>query len=153
MRLAVLWVAVTLASAGCAHARPEPRTYVVAENARDFGISPGTGGAGFRNCDAEHVDCFDACWNANPLPYPYTRRDGSFREYCTRKCREQYVECEKENEKRAKEMQFSRVDEAIAWIKAHKTEVALGTVFLIGGAAFVLTTGGAGALVLAPVAL
>ena len=71
----------------------------------------------------------------------------------TRKCREQYVECEKANEQKAKELKSSRVDDAIAWIKSHKTEVALGTVFLIGGVAFVLTTGGAGALVLAPVAL
>lgn len=146
-----------VASAGCAHShRPEPRNYVVAESASGVGSALGTGGAGFRDCDAEHIECFDACWNTTPLPYPYTRRDGWFREYCTRRCREEYVRCEKENEKRArelKELKFSRVEDAIEWLNDHKAEVALGTIVIIAGVAFVLTTGGAGALILAPLAL
>jgi hypothetical protein len=63
------------------------------------------------------------------------------------------MECVKENEKKARELKFSRVDEAIEWIKSHKAEVALGTVVVIAGVAFVITTGGAGALILAPLAL
>jgi hypothetical protein len=63
------------------------------------------------------------------------------------------MECEKANEKKVKELKFSRVDDAIEWIRNHKTEVALGTVVIIAGVAFVITTGGAGALILAPLAL
>ncbi|WP_309896165.1 hypothetical protein [Archangium sp.] len=63
------------------------------------------------------------------------------------------MECEKANEKKARELKFSRVDAAIEWIREHKAEVALGTVVIIAGVAFVVTTGGAGALILAPLAL
>jgi hypothetical protein len=45
------------------------------------------------------------------------------------------------------------MDEALDWLKSHKTEVALGTVVIVAGVAFVLTTGGSGALILAPLAL
>jgi hypothetical protein len=154
MRSIALITTVILASIGCAHKqRPEPRIYVISETAQGIGSSLGTGGAGLRNCDDEHIQCFDECWNANPLPWPYTRRDGWFHEYCTRECRKKYVECEKENEKRARELKFSRVDEAIDWIRTHKAEVALGMVVIIAGTAFVITTGGTGALILAPLAL
>jgi hypothetical protein len=63
------------------------------------------------------------------------------------------MECEKENEKKAKELKFSRIDDAVEWLRAHKAEVALGTVVIIAGVAFVITTGGSGALILAPLAL
>lgn len=154
VRWIALMTAVVLASAGCAHEqRPEPRVYVISKSAHGVGTSLGVGGSGLRNCDQEHIECFDNCWNSNPLPWPYTKRDGWFHEYCTRECRKQYMECAKENEKKAKELKFSRVDEAIDWIKSHKGEVTLGTVVIIAGSAFVITTGGAGALILAPLAL
>jgi len=63
------------------------------------------------------------------------------------------MECEKANEKKARELKFSRVDDAIEWIREHKVEVALGTVVIIAGVAFVITTSGTGALILAPLAL
>jgi hypothetical protein len=63
------------------------------------------------------------------------------------------MECEQENEKKTRRLKFSRVDEAIEWITNHKAEVALGTVVVIAGVAFVITTGGTGALILAPLAL
>jgi hypothetical protein len=50
-------------------------------------------------------------------------------------------------------LKFSRIDEAVDWIKNHKAEVALGTVVIIAGVAFVITTGGSGALILAPLAI
>lgn len=154
VKAAVLLVAAVSAAVGCAHSqRPESRIYVISENAHGVGASLGVGGSGFRNCEAEERECYDDCWNAEPLPYPYTKRDGWFREYCTRECRKLYVECEKENEKRARELKFSRVDEAIDWIRNHKAEVALGTVVIVAGVAFVVTTGGSGALILAPLAL
>lgn len=45
------------------------------------------------------------------------------------------------------------MDDAIDWLRNHKAEVALGTVVIVAGVAFVLTTGGSGALILAPLAL
>lgn len=54
---------------------------------------------------------------------------------------------------RVKKLSFSRMEFAIEWIKDHKAELALGTIVVVGGVAFVLTTGGAGALVLVPLAL
>jgi hypothetical protein len=62
-------------------------------------------------------------------------------------------ELEAEEKERAKKLEFSRVDEAIEWIRNHKAEVALGTIVIVAGAVFVLTTGGSGALILAPLAL
>ncbi|WNG35106.1 hypothetical protein F0U61_16680 [Archangium violaceum] len=154
MRWIALLIAGMLAISGCAHTqRPERRVYVISEDASGVGVSLGTGGSGFRNCEAEERECFNECWNAEPLPYPHTKRDGWFREYCTRECRKHYNECEKANENKAKDLKFSRVDEAIDWIRNHKAEVALGTVVVIAGVAFVITTGGSGALILAPLAL
>ena len=145
---------LALACLGCAHTQtPGRRVYVISETARGVGTALGTGGSGFRNCDEEHATCFDECWRANPLPWPHTKRDGWYREYCTRECRKQYMECEKHNEQKARELKFSRVEDAIEWIRSHQAEVALGTVVVIAGVAFVITTGGAGALILAPLAL
>lgn len=154
MKWTVLVVAVVMASLGCAHSqRPESRIYVISEDARGVGTALGIGGSGFRNCDAEHNECYDDCWNTEPLPYPQTKQDGWLRRHCTSKCLKVYMECEKANEQKARELKFSRVDEAIEWIRNHKAQVALGTVVVIAGVAFVITTGGSGALVLAPLAL
>jgi hypothetical protein len=154
MRWLILTIVVAVAISGCAHAqRPESRIYVISEDANGVGAALGTGGSGFRNCEAEHNQCFDACWKANPLPWPHKKRDGEYYEYCTRECRKQYMECEEANEKKARDLKFSRVDEAVDWIRNHKAEVALGTVVIIAGVAFVITTGGSGALILAPLAL
>jgi hypothetical protein len=154
MKWIVLMTAMALASVACAHSqRPESRVYVISEDAQGVGTALGTGGAGFRNCDQEHDECHDECWNARVLPWPHTERDGAYREYCTRECRKKYMECVKENEKKARELKFSRVNEAIEWIRNHKAEVALGTVVVIAGVAFIITTGGAGALILAPLAI
>ncbi|HZI02846.1 MAG TPA: hypothetical protein VEZ71_02425 [Archangium sp.] len=62
-------------------------------------------------------------------------------------------EQEEEAGETVKKLEFSRVDLAIEWIKNNKAEVALGTIVIIAGAAFVITTGGSGALILAPLAL
>jgi hypothetical protein len=62
-------------------------------------------------------------------------------------------EQENESTDRKASLEFSRVDQAIDWIKNHKAEVTLGTVVVIAGVAFIITTGGSGALILAPLAL
>ncbi|MCY1076152.1 hypothetical protein [Archangium lansingense] len=149
-----LFVAIVAAGIGCAHSqRPEPRIYVISEDAHGVGTALGTGGSGFRNCDAEQIECYNDCWNTEPLPYPFTERDKGWGKHCTSTCLKLYMECEKANEQKARELKFSRVDEAIEWIRNHKAQVALGTVVVIAGVAFVITTGGSGALILAPLAL
>ncbi|HYO59648.1 hypothetical protein [Archangium sp.] len=147
-------MATMLAITGCAHTQqPERRVYVISQDAQGVGTALGTGGSGFRNCEAEQNECYDDCWKTEPLPYPHTERDGWFREHCTSKCLKVYMECEKANEKKARELKFSRVDDAIEWIRSHKAQVALGTVVVIAGVAFIITTGRSGAFVLAPLAL
>jgi hypothetical protein len=157
MRLVRLTAALAIAAVGCAHTQvPESRVYVIAEDIRGVGDSLGTGGSGGRDCQAEHEECFRRCWEKARPKYPH-KRDGWYYERCTTDCREEFNKCEEEEEQaereRARELKFSRIHEAVDWIKEHKAEVALGTVVVVAGVAFVLTTGGSGALILAPLAL
>jgi len=118
----------------------------------------GIGGSGGRNCDAEHIACFDKCWNATPPLTSIKRGSGKHHEYCTEECRKEYMDCIKEleqsaQETRSKMLEFPNMDKALNWLREHKTEVAIGTVVVVAGVAFIVSTGGAGALVLAPLAL
>jgi hypothetical protein len=79
-------------------------------------------------------------------------------EYCTTLCREEYMDCIEEQEQEERErkntrLRFSDMDAALGWLRTHKAEVALGTVVVVAGVAFIVSTGGAGALILAPLAL
>lgn len=56
-------------------------------------------------------------------------------------------------EKDKKRLEFSNIDRALTWLREHKAEVAIGTVVVVAGVAFVIATGGSGALILAPLAL
>jgi|GEM_PF-940054 len=140
-----------VAIGGCAHAqRPERRVYVISEDAN------GIGGSGGRNCDAEHIQCFDRCWNAVPPLTSIKRGSGKHHEYCTEECRKEYMDCLKEQQaprSEEKALQFSSIGRALEWLKEHKTEVAIGTVVVVAGVAFIVATGGTGALILAPLAL
>ncbi|MBN9682984.1 hypothetical protein JYJ93_11135 [Corallococcus sp. NCSPR001] len=53
----------------------------------------------------------------------------------------------------AQELRFSNLDGALNWLRTHRTELVIGTVVIIAGVAFVVATGGSGALILAPLAL
>ncbi|NNB90825.1 hypothetical protein HJC10_31735 [Corallococcus exiguus] len=55
--------------------------------------------------------------------------------------------------RKGSELRFSNLDGALDWLRTHRTEVAIGTVVVIAGVAFVVATGGSGALILAPLAL
>lgn len=155
--LFVLWSALvltpTLVVGGCVHGqRPERRVYVIAEG------TTGVGGSGGRNCDAEHIACFDRCWNATPPLRSIKKGTGKHHEYCTEECRKEYMDCVKESEQSAqkhgsRQLQFSSIDKAIDWLSEHKAEVAIGTVVVVAGVAFIVSTGGTGALILAPLAL
>ena len=159
--LALMGAAV--AFAGCGHARPaqasSTRTYVIDEDASGVGSALGTGGSGY-DCDDELSRCFNKCWESAKQPYPHVEHNEWYYEYCTRECRKQYMQCVEEQEKEDAErvkrrppLEFSSLDKARDWIRAHKAEVALGTVVIVAGAAFIIATGGSGALILAPLAL
>ncbi len=146
-------VAVLALCLGCSHAQRPVRaqTYVISEDAQ------GVGGSGGRDCQQEHIECFDKCWNTRP-PYPHKKGDGWHHAYCTRTCREAFVECAQAQEELEKNgarrtLEFPDIDRALSWLREHKTEVALGTVVVVAGVAFIVATGGSGALLLVPLAL
>ena len=152
MRWALL-LAFLVTSLGCGHSARSgvPRTHVIAAEGQ------GMGGSGGRDCHQEQLLCFNRCWTTPP-PYPHKKGDGWHHEYCTRTCREAYMECVKEqgSEQKApasRPLTFSDVDTALSWLREHKAEVALGTVVLVAGVSFVVATGGGGgALLLVPLA-
>ena len=161
-RLLALLSSTMVVCASCSHTRPmrelNARTYVIDEDARGVGGAVGTGGSGY-NCDDELNKCFTRCWESSHQPYPHVERNEWYYEYCTRECRKQYLQCveelEKEEAERVKRrppLEFSSFDKARAWIRAHKSAVTLGTVVIVSGVAFILVTGGSGALILAPLA-
>src|SRR5262245_60059446 len=91
-----------------------------------------TSGGG-RDCDKEHIECFRRCWNTQP-PYPITRGDKGHDKYCTRTCREAYMECLKDIE--AQPLAFPDMVKAKDWLKRHEKEVLVGSIVLVAGAAF-----------------
>jgi hypothetical protein len=162
-RLLALLSTTMVVCASCSHTRPtrdlNARTYIIDEDASGVGSALGTGGSGY-NCDDELNKCFTRCWESSQQPYPHVERNEWYYEYCTRECRKQYMQCveelEKEEVERVKKrppLEFSSFAKARDWIRAHKSEVALGTVVIVAGVAFILATGGSGALILAPLAL
>jgi hypothetical protein len=150
---------MAMADVGCAHAqRPESRIYVVSEDMEGVGAALGSGGAGDDVCQKELEMCMKSCWEKHQWPYPHNKQQaGWYYKRCTADCNRKFKECEEEYEEaareRAKKIEFSRMGEALEWLRGHKAEVALGTVVIVAGVAFILTTGGSGALILAPLAL
>lgn len=159
MRWTSLLTLLMILQAGCAHApRPDSRVYIVSESAEAVGSSLARGGTGGNDCQKEHEQCVERCWNKKNWPYPHNKeQSGWYLERCEHDCSQEFKKCEEEQEEveraREKKMDFARMDTAIAWLRAHKTEVALGTIVVVAGVAFVLTTGGSGALILAPLTL
>jgi hypothetical protein len=60
------------------------------------------------------------------------------------------MECLKAVE--ARPLAFPDMKTARDWVERHKPEVVVGSIVLVAGVAFVVSTGGAGALVLLPLA-
>lgn len=152
MKPMALLMFVVMASAGCAHTQqpPERKVYVISD------ASTAVGGSGGYDCAAEQIRCFDRCWNRAPPLTSIKRGSGKHHEYCTEECRKEYMECVEEQEQlereRKRDRHFSNIDVALEWLRNHKTEVAVGTVVVVAGVAFVIATGGSGALILAPLA-
>jgi hypothetical protein len=102
------------------------------------------------DCNEEHIKCFRRCMN-NPNPPSFKGPKGSAAHYrhCTEKCRKEYVDCMK---KAGLMREFSVMDAALTWLKDHATGVVVGTVVVVGGVVYVVSTGGSG-LTLLPAVL
>ncbi|WP_233612182.1 hypothetical protein [Corallococcus sp. AB045] len=141
---------------GCAHSpSPAPHAYVITDSAEGVGASLATGGAGGRDCQAEHEACFRECWRKSRPPYPH-KHDEWYYKRCTADCGKAYNDCVDEVGEQtasAQRLEFESVHQARKWLLEHKSEVALGTLVIVGGTGFMLTIGAAGALILAPLAL
>jgi hypothetical protein len=159
MRLIVLMTAMTVACTGCAHSqRPEFRTHVISENSEQDSTALGTGGAGDDICQQALEKCMKSCWEKKQWPYPHNKEQaGWYYKRCTADCNREFTDCEEEYEEaerqQEKKLEFSRMNEALEWLEKHKTEVVLGTIVIVAGVAFFVTTGGSGTLLLAPLAL
>lgn len=158
VRLLALLSAAMVACVGCTHAPSRQnlnvQTYIIDEDASGVGSALGTGGSGY-DCDDELNKCFKDCWESKKQPYPHVEHNEWYYEHCLKECRKQYMQCvdekEKEEAERVKKrppLEFSSLANARDWIRAHKAEVAFGTVVIVAGAAFTLATGGSGALLL-----
>ncbi|WP_164012805.1 hypothetical protein [Pyxidicoccus trucidator] len=106
-----------------------------------------------RDCDQEHIDCFRDCMKRRlPAKWNHLKReDGSKSRYCSTECLRQYQDCLKLQQSHA--LQFTSTNEAVDWLKRHRTELLVGGIVVIAGAAFVILSAGAGLVVLAPVVL
>ncbi len=161
-RLGVLLTAMGLLSVGCAHTQqPERKVYVISEQADSTGSpeGPGIGGAGAdAYCNEVQKQCFSRCWERAPRFTSIRKGSAEHHRDCTSMCLDEFMRCVKEQEaleqqSRKQELRFPNIDEALSWLRANKTQVAVGTVVIVAGVAFVIATSGAGALVLAPLAL
>lgn len=131
---------------------------MISESAEGVGTGLGTGGAGADICQEELEKCMKTCWEKRQWPYPHSKEQaGWYYKRCTVDCNRQFTDCEEEFEEaersRKKQLEFSRMNEAVEWLGEHKAEIALGTIVIVAGVTFIVTTGGSGALLLAPLAL
>ncbi|HYO66152.1 MAG TPA: hypothetical protein VEU33_08725 [Archangium sp.] len=157
-----LLMVVAVASGGCSHTQsPERRVYVISEDVSGVGsnLESGTGGAGAEAyCSEIEKQCFKKCWRRKPSISSIPKGSGMHHEYCTTMCLEERMKCIKEQEElerqesQKKKLHFPTINAALGWLREHKTEVAIGTVVIVGGmvaAPYVIAVAG-GALVLAP---
>jgi hypothetical protein len=162
MKPTVLLMVAALVSFGCAHRQPpERRIYVISERMDEGGFrdGPGTGGAGAEAYCAElQLRCHTQCMDRAPRYSSIKKGSADHRRDCTSLCLQEFMECVKkmdelERQEQKRELKFSEMDGALSWLREHKSEIAIGTVVVVAGVAFVVATGGAGALLLVPLAL
>ncbi|WP_245682759.1 hypothetical protein [Archangium gephyra] len=103
-----------------------------------------------RDCDQEQIDCHRNCMRRKlPAPLNYIPRGHPrHNQVCRDQCRLAYDDCMEAEKARA--LRFSAVEEAVGWLKEHRTELLVGTVVVIAGVTFVAVSAGAGLVVLAP---
>jgi hypothetical protein len=97
------------------------------------------------DCDSQHVECFQRCWNAKP-PWPITKGKAGHYKYCQSKCLTEYMAC---LAAAGLVRTFATLGQARFWL-AQNPHLAVGTFVLVAGAVYVVSTGGAGALILLP---
>jgi hypothetical protein len=165
MRAIALLLTLMVGLLGCAHLQPpERKVYVISEGTyrNSANEGPGIGGAGAESyCNELEKKCFSQCWNSAPEYSSIKKGSAKHHEECTKKCRQEFMECVKQQEAleaqerqgHKKELRFSNIDSALGWLRSHKTEIAVGTVVVVAGIAFVVATGGSGALLLTPLGL
>ncbi len=103
-----------------------------------------------RDCNQEHHECYQRCKRRKP-PYPYEYKRPSHTTYCRETCQAEYMECLKATGQHP--MEFLGTNEAIEWLKRHRTELLVGAVIVVAGVTFVVVSAGAGVLILAPLAI
>ncbi len=138
----MLLMAVVLVSGGCVHTQqPEREVYVISEDASGVGsnLESGTGGAGAEAyCNEIQKQCFKECWRRKPKPPSIKKGSDVHHAYCTTVCLEEFNKCLKEQEElerqevQKRELHFPSMDAALAWLREHKSEVAIGTVVIVG---------------------
>jgi len=99
------------------------------------------------DCNNLQIGCFRKCWkSALPRHLKHIPKGGGQHyEYCTATYRKAFMDCMKAA---GLLVEFSALDIALTWLKTEGANV-LGTIVVIGGIAYIVSTGGTGALVLA----
>jgi hypothetical protein len=96
-------------------------------------------------CADEKSACMTRCLNNPKPPYPAQKKgDRAHFALCHKRCFRQFMECIR---KAGLLQEFSVLDAALAWMKSHGKEI-VGTIVVIGGIVYIVSTGGSGALVL-----
>lgn len=163
MRLIALLVAVAVAVAnlGCAHRQvPERKAYLIAEDASSIDFKEdarGIGGSGAEAyCNELQIQCYDSCWERKPPISSIKKYSAMHREFCTKKCREEFNECVDKQEKIEKQdslnkkLNFPNIDAAREWLEEHTPEAPPGTTVVVAGVVFVVAIIGSG-LFLVPI--
>lgn len=105
-----------------------------------------------RNCEDERDACESMCLAGLRGRAWSHMSAGSKKEHCVRVCMQPYIDCCKLRElAEGKAVEFHAMDEAVEWLKQNSDRLLVGAVVVIAGVAFVVTVGGGGFLLLAPV--
>jgi RHS repeat-associated protein len=100
-------------------------------------------------CEIAQIQCFRRCFNS-PAPWPMKKGDMWHYRYCESKCLAEYMACKAaEVGSRLVTTIFETLAAATAWLRDHP-EVVVGTVLVVAGVAYIVATGGSGALILIP---
>jgi intracellular sulfur oxidation DsrE/DsrF family protein len=105
-----------------------------------------------RNCEDERDACERMCLAGLKGRAWSHMSVGSKKEHCVRACMQPYLDCCTLRElAKGKAVEFHAMDEAVEWLKQNSDRLLVGAVVVIAGVAFVVTVGGGGFLLLAPV--
>lgn len=103
-----------------------------------------------RDCEQEQIDCFNRCWEQDP-PEGYRRHKREHYAYCQEECLRGYMDCLKATGQYS--LEFRGMNEALDWLKRHRKELAVGSVIVAAGVAFVTVSAAGSVLILAPIVL